>query len=134
MRNYNNMTNDQTTTEKVLDIRPVTIDASGKKIGRIASEIAFALMGKDRADYTPNAIPSIAVTVTGANALDISDKKKVEKTYKRYSGYPSGQTVSTLERVQADKGNSEVLRHAVHGMLPANKLRARRLKLLTIEG
>lgn len=111
-----------------------TINATGKKLGRIATEAAFALMGKNRPDYAPNAFPTVAVTITGANALDISDKKASDKTYKRYSGYPSGQTVSTLAKVRSDKGNAELLRHAVRGMLPANKLRARRLKLLTIEG
>ena len=111
-----------------------TIDATGKKIGRIASEAAFALMGKNRTDYMPNAMPTVAVTITGANALDISDKKAAEKTYQNYSGYPSGLHTRTLAKVVSEKGNAETLRIAIRGMLPPNKLRARRLKLLTILG
>ena len=111
-----------------------TIDATGKKIGRIASEAAFALMGKNRTDYLPNSFPTVAVTITGANALDISDKKAATKIYRNYSGYPSGLHDRTLAKVVADKGNAETLRIAIRGMLPPNKLRARRLKLLTILG
>lgn len=111
-----------------------TIDATGKKIGRVATEAAFALMGKHKTDYMPNAFPEVQVTITGANALDISDKKASEKTYKRYSGWPGGQRVLALSKIVADKGNAETLRIAVRGMLPSNKLRSRRLKLLTIEG
>jgi large subunit ribosomal protein L13 len=112
----------------------VTIDATNKKIGRIASEAAFALMGKDRTDYAPNAFPTVAVTITGANALDISDKKAATKIYRNYSGYPSGLRDRTLAKVVADQGNAETLRIAIRGMLPPNKLRSRRLKLLTILG
>ena len=112
----------------------VTIDATGKKIGRIASEAAFALMGKNTPNYTPNAMPSVAVTITGADSLDIPYKKTVQKEYKRFTGYPGGQRIQRLEQVQESKGNAELLRHAIRGMLPANKLRAKRLKLLTIEG
>ncbi|HET8580963.1 MAG TPA: 50S ribosomal protein L13 [Candidatus Paceibacterota bacterium] len=111
-----------------------TIDASGKRIGRIASEAARALMGKHKPSYMPNAFPTTHVTITGANSLDISDKKASTKLYKRYSGYPGGQTLTPLSKIVADKGAAEALRHAIRGMLPANKLRARRLKLLTIEG
>lgn len=121
-------------TQNSNGVKAYTIDASGKKIGRVATEAAFALMGKNSPSYTPNAMPSTAVTITGANALDISTKKATEKTYRHFTGYPSGQKVYSLEKVVADKGAAEVLRHAVRGMLPSNKLRDRRMKLLTIEG
>jgi len=111
-----------------------TIDATNKKIGRIASEAARALMGKHKPSYAPNAMPTTAVTITGANALDISEKKAAEKTYKRYSGYPGGQREPTLAKVIADKGAGESLRIAIRGMLPPNKLRSKRMKLLTIQG
>ncbi len=107
-----------------------TIDATGKKLGRVASEAAFALMGKNRTDYMPNAFPEVAVTITGANALDIGDKKAETKIYRTYSGYPSGLHERTLAKV----GSEEALRIAIRGMLPPNKLRARRLTLLTIQG
>ena len=111
-----------------------TIDATHKKIGRIASEAARALMGKHKPSYAPNALPTTAVVITGANALDISEKKATEKKYKRYSGYPGGQKELSLAKIAADKGTGETLRIAIRGMLPSNKLRARRMKLLTIEG
>lgn len=110
-----------------------TIDASHKKLGRIASEAARALMGKHRASYTPNAMPSTTVLITGAGALDISEKKSMEKKYKRYSGYPGGQKELSLAKVAADKGMGETLRIAIRGMLPRNMLRAKRMKLLKIE-
>lgn len=111
-----------------------TIDAKGKRLGRIATEAARALMGKHKPSYMPNAFPTTAVTITGADGLDIGEKKAAEKIYTSYSGYPSGLKETSLAKVVADKGAKEALRMAIRGMLPANKLRAKRLKLLTIEG
>jgi len=109
-----------------------SIDATGKRIGRVATEVAMILMGKNTPQYTANKVADVKVTITGAEKLEITDAKSAQKTYKRYSGYPGGQTVETLAAVRAKKGAGELLRHAIRGMMPANKLRTERLKRLEI--
>lgn len=108
------------------------IDASGKRLGRVASEIAAVLIGKDRTDVTRNAISDVSVTVTNASKLFIDEKKRGQKEYDWYSGYPGGRRTLSLAQLIARAGHAEVLRKAVHGMLPHNRLRARRMKQLTI--
>lgn len=110
-----------------------TIDAKGKKLGRIATEAARALMGKHKPSYAPNAFPETQVLITGADAIVIDEKKAAEKIFTSYSGHPGGLKEVTMSKVIEKRGVGEVLRRAIRGMLPPNKLRARRLKLLTIE-
>src|SRR3954466_3412959 len=99
-----------------------TIDAQGKRPGRIATEIAVLLMGKNRTDFARNKIPLVTVEVTNASSMWIDAKKKKEKTYVRHSGYPGGLKTESMEQVIAKKGAGEILRKAVLGMLPKNKL------------
>ncbi len=108
------------------------IDAEGKTIGRVASEAAKVLMGKDSPEYKPNVVVSVAVQIVNASKSNISEKKKVGKTYSRYSGYPGGQKVRNLEDLISKKGISEVYKKAVYGMLPGNRLRSERMKNLSI--
>lgn len=110
-----------------------TIDVTGKRLGRAASEIAFILMGKNSPDFAPNKVANIEVRVAGVGAMDISEKKHEGSTYKRYSGYPGGQTVETMTQVVDKKGYEEVLRIAIEGMIPRNKLRKERMKNLVFE-
>lgn len=109
-----------------------TIDAQNKKLGRIASQVATILMGKNRPDFVRNAIPSVKVTVVNAGKIAITNKKMEDKVYKNYSGYPGGLRERTMKKVVTDKGMKEVLRIATKGMLPKNKLRDRMMKNLTI--
>ena len=109
-----------------------TIDATGQRLGRVASEIAVLLMGKQLPDFTRNKVPNVSVTVTNASLLDIDNKKREQKTYNRYSGYPGGLKTQRMEEVIAKKGYEAVLLNAISGMLPANKLRPLMLKNLTI--
>jgi len=109
-----------------------TIDAKDKKIGRIASEAASYLMGKNRTDYVRNAIPDVSVTITNAAKVVITQKKASKTEYAKYSGYPGGLRYEKLSEVAAKKGYREVIRRAVFGMLPTNKLRPRMIKKLTI--
>ena len=109
-----------------------TLDASGKKIGRIASEAAKLLMGKNRTDYVRNAIPHVEVEITNASKADISLKKMEKDLHPRFSGYPSGITVPTVAQTIEKKGHKEVFRQAVYGMLPRNTLRPRMMKHLKI--
>ncbi len=109
-----------------------TLDAQNKKLGRIASQAALILMGKNRTDYVRNAIPTVKVKIVNAGKLSMTNKKMEEKVYKNYSGYPGGLRERTMKKAAADKGFREVLRIAVKGMLPTNKLRPRMMKNLII--
>ncbi len=108
------------------------IDAEGKSLGRVASDAAFALLGKDTPDYAANKVVSRHVVIENADKLKITAKKEKEKTYSRYSGYPGGLKQIPMERVIEKKGHEEIVRKAVYGMLPSNKLRARRMKFLQV--
>jgi len=109
-----------------------TIDAKGKSPGRVATQVAVLLMGKNRTDYSRNKIPNLEVEVTSAGKMNINQNRAKQKTYYHHSGYPGGLKSATMERVIETKGAREVLRRAVSGMLPKNKLRARMMKNLKI--
>ncbi len=108
------------------------IDAQNKKIGRLSTEIATILMGKNSPDFEKHIVADNTVIIDNASKLHIEDKKLEEKEYERYSGYPGGLKIDTLKRLIEKKGYGEVIRNAVYGMLPANKLRPRLMKQLII--
>lgn len=109
-----------------------TINAAGKSLGRVASETAKVLMGKHRADYTPNNPPMTKVIVENVEQLAVTEKRLKGQTYQFYSGYPGGQKTVTLAHLASKKGMAEGMRLAVQRMLPNNKLRPKRMKNLTI--
>ena len=109
-----------------------TIDAKGKKLGRIASEAAKLLMGKNTVSFVRNDIPDVKVKIVNAGKSDIRSKKIDSKEYKNYSGYPGGLKITGMKKVLADKGYKESFRIAVNGMLPKNKLRPLMMKNLII--
>lgn len=111
----------------------ITIDANNKTLGRVASAAAKALLGKHTADFAKNIVSTVEVKVVGVDGMKISGDKATQKEYLRYSGYPGGQKSETYEQVVARRGNKEVLRRAILGMLPKNRLQMHRIKLLTIE-
>lgn len=108
------------------------IDATAKKLGRIASQAASVLMGKNRTDFARNTNPDVEVVISNTSKLSTTNKKMENKMYKNYSGYPGGLKETTMKKVVADKGMKEALRIAIKGMLPKNKLRDRMMKNLTI--
>ena len=108
------------------------IDAKGIPLGRVATKAAIFLRGKDSPSYKPNIVPKTRVCIENASLLKISNKKLEQKEYKRYTGYPGGLRTQTLSHVIDNKGYGEVIRRAVRGMLPANKLRNEMLKNLVI--
>lgn len=108
------------------------VDAQGKKLGRVATEIATLLMGKNTPDFARNAIPTTKVGVINASKISITSKKTGSKVYKSYSGYPGGLKEEGMRKKIGDKGMKEVLKIAVKGMLPKNKLRDRMMNNLTI--
>lgn len=101
-----------------------TIDAKGKKLGRVASEAAQLLMGKGSADYERNVVENNVVEILNTSHADISDAKKEEYKYSSFSGFAGGLSQLTMKRTIEKKGYSEIFRKAVYGMLPRNKLRA----------
>lgn len=108
------------------------IDAQNKKIGRVATEIAMVLMGKNTPAFQRNTVADVEVEVINASKMEISEVKKGDKIYRTYSGYPGGQRVETLDALIGRKGHEETLKRAVKGMLPDNKLKARMLTHLKI--
>jgi len=115
-----------------MNTKTYTVDAKGRKIGRVAGEVAALLMGKNTTNFVRNSIPDVKVTLVNASGADITEKKKDEKTYARYSGFPGGQTIESMGRVAEKKGYSEVFRKAIKGMLPKNKLQTPMMKNLTV--
>ena len=84
--------------------KEIKINAEGQKLGRLASQIAVALMGKEEADFQPNVVADVQVIVENASKMDINDKKLDSKIYDRYSGYPGGRKEFTMRKLVADKG------------------------------
>lgn len=120
------MTNINTTKE-------YTLDAEGKSLGRLASEAAAILNGKNSTSFAKNIVNDVKVKILNASKIKLTGNKLKESTHKRYSGYPGGQRTKTLEQVAEKKGFREIVKHAIHGMLPKNKLQDRRMQNLVIE-
>lgn len=114
------------------DIKTVTIDASGKSIGRIATRAAHVLLGKDRTDFAKNVTAPVTVVVENMRRAIVTGSKETQKKHKRYSGYPGGLKEESLQLVISKKGYGEVLRKAVERMIPRNRLRKNRMKNLII--
>jgi len=100
------------------------VDVKGKVLGDIAAEIAKKLLGKEKPYFALNLDCGNNVVVINCKEVVVTGKKEKEKTYSHYSGYPGGQKVKALWQLRAEKP-TEIIHHAVMGMLPKNKLRAR---------
>lgn len=97
------------------------IDAEGKILGRLAVEIANALRGKDKPTFTPNQDCGDFIVVVNAEKIATSGNKEEQKEYHRHSGYYGGHKVETLANLRKRRPE-EILRRAVKGMLPHNRL------------
>jgi len=97
------------------------IDAKNKVLGRLTSEIAKILMGKNKSYFTPNLDTGDFVVVVNAKDVMLSGKKENQKRYFRHSGYPGGMRISTAAQVRVKKPE-DLVKHAVVGMLPKTKL------------
>ncbi len=106
-------------------------DAEGKVLGRLATEIANALRGKDKAIFTPNQDCGDFVVVVNAGKFKVSGRKDEQKKYYRHSGIPGGFRSETLGDLRNRRPN-EVIRRAVKGMLPHNRLSERLITKLKI--
>lgn len=97
------------------------IDAKGKTLGRLASEVASILSGKNKPEYTPNADLGDFVVVVNANEIHVTGKKLDQKIYYRHSGYPGGIKSKPLRDIMENSA-SDAIKSAVKGMLPKSKL------------
>jgi len=107
------------------------VDAEGKTLGRLATQIADTLRGKRKAQYTPHVDTGDFVVVVNAEKIRVTGNKLDQKRYYRHSGYPGGLRSRTL-REQLDRRPTEVLRVAVKGMLPKNRLARQQITKLKI--
>ena len=110
-----------------------TIDAQGKKIGRVASSAAAHLMGKNLTSFAKNTVAASQVEIVNATKTDMSVKKKQDDKYITYTGHRGGLNSESLGELITRRGMTEVYRRAIKRMLPDNKLREPRLKNLTIK-
>lgn len=109
-----------------------TIDAQGKVLGRLAGEIAVILQDKNTTDFAPYKEGNNTVLVKNADKFKVTGKKMRQKTYFWHTGYIGHLKETRMEELFA-KNPTEILRMAVLGMLPKNKLRAKRIKRLLLE-
>ncbi|MBR2736928.1 MAG: 50S ribosomal protein L13 [Firmicutes bacterium] len=107
------------------------IDAEGKTLGRLASEAASILRGKNKPVFTPHIDTGDYVIIINAEKVQVTGKKRKEKIYKRHTGYPGGLREITFEKLQA-KAPEEIIRHAVKGMMPNGKLGRQMFKKLKV--
>ena len=107
------------------------VDVQGKVLGRVAGTIAHALMGKGKPYFVPHLDCGDYVVVINSKDVDVTGKKSKEKTYGNYSGFPGGLKEKAFWQVKKEKPE-EIIRHAVWGMLPNNKLRHRMITRLFV--
>ena len=118
---------------KVGDLNPEwhVIDAEGKTLGRLSSEIAVLLQGKHKPEYVPYLNTGDFVVVVNAEKVRVTGKKLQQKMYYSHSGYPGGLRERTLEEV-LDRTPTRVIEHAVKGMLPKNAMGRRMMSRLKL--
>jgi large subunit ribosomal protein L13 len=111
----------------------VHIDAKGHTLGRLATQVATVLRGKDKPNYTPWLDVGDHVVLTNCSKVRITGKKLDQKKYVRYSGYPGGLKVKGMREL-FDSRPEEVVYRAVRGMMPHTKLGRQQLKKLRVYG
>jgi large subunit ribosomal protein L13 len=109
----------------------LVVDATGKTLGRLATQLADALRGKGKPEYTPHCDVGDFIIVVNAEKIAVTGKKREEKRYYRHSGYPGGLRSRTLNEM-LDRRPEEVIRLAVKGMLPRNRLARAQLRKLKV--
>lgn len=110
-----------------------TINAENRTLGRVASEAANILLGKKSTSYVKNAVMGEEVKIINASKVRVSGTKDTDKAYRHYTGHPGGLREESYKDLALRRGHQEVLRLAVEGMIPRNRLLKARMKLLTIE-
>jgi large subunit ribosomal protein L13 len=123
----------KTISAKKEEITPgwYVVDAQGKTLGRLATQIATFLRGKHKPIFTPHVDCGDYVVVVNAEKIHVTGRKMIQKKYYRHSGYPGGLHEITL-RDQLKKFPERVIEHAVRGMLPKNRLGRKMYKKLKV--
>jgi large subunit ribosomal protein L13 len=123
----------QTTLIGIKDVKRswYVVDAQGKTLGRLATRIARVLTGKHRPTYTPNADTGDFVVVVNSEKVHLTGKKWSDKLYQRHSQFPGGLRTRTAGELRTSHP-TRVIEYAVRGMLPGNKLRAKRMARLRL--
>ena len=114
-----------------MEQKEFVIDAKGRRLGKVATEAATILLGKNSPDFSKNVPAPVTVKITNARLLDISEKRATEE-FQTYSGHPGGRKTETLGHLAVRRGYDEVLRRVIGGMLPKNKLHKVRMHNLEI--
>ena len=109
----------------------LVVDAAGQTLGRLATQIADALRGKRKPEYTPHCDVGDFVIVVNAERISVTGNKLQDKLYYRHSGYPGGLRTRTLAEM-LERRPEEVIRKAVKGMLPRNRLARQQLSKLKV--
>lgn len=127
------MMNSFTVSTKQSDIKRDwhLIDVQGKTLGRVSSEIAQLLMGKSKPYFVRNLDCGDYVVVINAKNVKVTGKKETDKMYYRHSGYPGGFKAESLKELRARRPE-EIIKHAVKGMLPDNRVGSAQIKRLHI--
>ena len=107
------------------------VDAEGKHLGRLATEIVRVLRGKNKPQYSPHVDVGDFVVVVNADRVAVTGRKAEQRVYRRHSGYPGGMKETSYEQMLARKP-AEVLRKAVYGMMPKTRLARKQFKKLKI--
>lgn len=118
-------------TNENIDHKWYVVDASGKVLGRLASQIAKVLRGKHKPEFTPHADAGDYIVVINAEHIKVTGKKEKEKMYYTHSGYPGGIKQAAFEKLQA-KDPTRVIEIAVKGMMPKNPLGRAMLRKLKV--
>ncbi len=108
-------------TQETLEHKWYLVDAEGQRLGRLATEIATILRGKNKPTYTPHMDTGDFVIVVNAEKVVVTGKKSNQKLYRRHSGRPGGMKVETFSQLQA-RIPTRIIEQAVKGMLPKNSL------------
>ncbi len=114
------------------NMKTIEINAEGRAVGRVASEVAKALQGKAEAGYTPHLDPAIKVVVLNAGKVIFTGRKLAQKDFRHHTMHPGGLKVKSMKSVFV-KDPTEVMRHAVAGMLPKNRRRDEFMKRLSVK-
>jgi large subunit ribosomal protein L13 len=107
------------------------IDAEGKTLGRLASEIARILRGKNKPQYTPHVDVGAFVVVVNAEKVIVTGRKAEQKVYRRHSGYPGGMKETSYGQMM-ERRPEEIVRKAVYGMMPRTRLARQQMRKLKI--
>jgi large subunit ribosomal protein L13 len=117
------MTNDKTylPPQDTLERNWYVVDATDQRLGRLATEVATILRGKNKPEYTPHLDTGDFVIVVNAEKVEVTGKKRTQKLYRRHSGRPGGMKTETFDKLQ-QRLPERIVEHAIKGMLPKNSL------------